>query len=188
MIIARFLLKIKLQQVNKKDIDKFSLISIRGRFIYGYLCLMNSIDYNKLIPLPSELKELFQEFVSSDRLDEWHTKVEDILPSFVLDVDEVKNEYFPLDIVDRIKDYYKKQPTFFVDMIDDLFWVGISNLYVAYSSESSLKYLELLLGKMNEQFVPLPDFGKVEKCSITQRHGWGEYDDLKKYINNKFAQ
>jgi hypothetical protein len=181
VIIAKLLLKIKLQQVNKISINKFSSISIRGRFIYGYLCLINLIEYKKLISPPPELNELFQEFVYSDKLDEWHTKVEDILPSFILDIDEVKNEYFSIDIVYRIKEYYKQHPSFLVDMIEDLFWLGISNLYVAYSSENSLKYLKLLLEKMNKQYAPLPDFKKIEKCSITQRNGWGEYDDLKNY-------
>ena len=167
--------------MNKIGIDKFSPISIRGRFIYGYLCLLNSIDHNKLIALPFELNELFQEFVSSNGLDEWHTKVEDVLPSFVLNVDEVNNEYFPLDVVDRVKEYYTRQPSFFVDMIENLFWLGISNLYVAYSSENSFKYLKLILEKMNEQSIPLPDFEKVKECSITQSDSWGKHDDLKKY-------
>lgn len=168
--------------MNKVDINEFASISIRGRFIYGYLCLMNSIDYNKLIELPSELNALFQEFVSSDKLDEWHTKVEDILPSFILDIEKIEHSYFSMGDVERIKEYYKKQPSFFVDMIDDLFFLGISNLYVAYSSESSLKYLTLIFEKMNQQSVPLPDFEKVKKCSITKNDRWGECDDLKKFI------
>jgi hypothetical protein len=35
---------------------------------------------------------------------------------------------------------------------------------------------------MNAQYILLPDLERIEKCSISQRHGWGDFDDLKKYI------
>lgn len=130
-----------------------------------------------------ELNELFKEFISSDRLDIWHTKVEDILPSFILDVEVINNEYFPANIIEEIKCYYKKQPPFIVDIIENLFWLGISNLYSGYDSENSLKYLGLILEKMDEQSFALPDFEIIRGCSVNERHGWGELDDLNNYLN-----
>ena len=122
--------------------------------------------------------------VSSNRLDIWHTKVEDILPSFILNMEDIKNEYFAVDIITKIELYYKGLPSFIVDLIENAFWIGISNLYSGYKSQETLKYLKLVIKKMTEKHLVLPDFEIVSKCSAMQRHGWGEHDDLNNYLNS----
>lgn len=180
--IVKLLLKIKHQQVNKMNIQYFNDISIRGRFIYGYLCFRNSIQNSNSNVIPLELNQLFEEFVVSEKLDAWHTKVEDVLPSFILNVEQPTTEYFDNSVVNKIKQYYCEQPPFIAEIIENLFWLGISNLYVAYSSENSLKYLKAILEIMDSESLPLPDFGVIERCSASQRHGWGESDSLSNYI------
>jgi hypothetical protein len=165
------------------NLENFSSISTRGRFIYGYLCIREAIKHCELSVLPLELDELFHEFVSSDRLDVWHEKVEDILPSWIIDSDRVDSKVFSIDVVTRIMSYYRLQPKFLVDMIDKLFWMGIANLYVAFNSEKTFKELASIVRIMEENSVPLPEFDKVKNCSANQRGGWGQQDNLRNYIN-----
>lgn len=152
-------------------IDRFEFISINGRYIYGYLCLLNVIEHRKYSSLPVELDELYNGFLYSDKLNEWHSKVELILPSFILGTNEEIAEYISIDTVRRIKEYYEKQSLFFVEMIENLFWLGISNLYVGFNSENSLEYLDLIIISMNNHKIPLPDFEKIRHCLITDQEG-----------------
>lgn len=168
--------------MNSIDVNLFSQISINGRFIYGYLCLNNAIKNSRSDELPFELEELCQEFVSTDKLDNWHTKVEDLLPSFLLDTVEIKGEFFHLDTIEKIKLYYQKQPLFIVNIIENLFWLGISNLYTSYRSDYSLKYLKIIIEKMNEYKLELPLFETIKNCSSSEKHGWGNPDNLRKYL------
>lgn len=182
MKIVKLLSKTKLQQVNKFHIDKFELISIRGRFIYGFLCMMNEITYNNSDKLPIELDSLFHEFVSSDKLDDWHSKVEDVIPSYIYDKAEDKSDFFSSQSIQEIKNFYASQPSYIVETIDDLIWLGVSNLYSGFNSEKSLKCLKSILEKMYKYAVPLPSFEIVKDCSVSQRHGWGNSDDLNRFI------
>ncbi len=162
--------------------NKFDSISISGRYIYAYLCLLNAIKEQKLEPLPDELEDLIHEFVSSNLLDVWHGKVENILPSFILDDDNHENKHLSLKIVIKIKGYYIRQPAFLVSIIDDLFWLGISNLYSSYKSEISFSYVIGIIETMNKEKISLPSFNKIENCSVEERKGWGELTDMQKYI------
>lgn len=168
---------------SNNNIDRFEFISINGRFIYGYLCLLNTIEHCKYSSLPNELDALYNEFLYSDKLNEWHSKVEEILPSFILDTNGEIPEYFSIETVQRIKEYYKKQPPFLVDMIENLFYLGISNLYVGFNSENSLQYLNLILQTMADHLIPLPDFEKIRYCSIADQEGWGNKDNLINYTS-----
>lgn len=167
---------------NNVSANDFELISINGRFVYSYLCLDNAIKHNGHSILPIELYKLLAEFLSSKKLDEWHSRVEDILPSFVVDMEEVKSKALPTNVVKTIKEYYAKERPFIVDIIEDLLWLAVSNLSVGFDSDHSLKYLRLILAKMKEHSIPLPDFSKIEHCSISQNGGWGNDDDLTNYV------
>lgn len=57
-----------------------------------------------------------------------------------------------------------RQPPFIVEVIGDLFYLGISNLYVSYESENSLKYLTSILRIMQMNNVNLPDFQVILDC------------------------
>ena len=162
--------------------NKFDSISIRGRYTYGYLCLLNALKEQELEPLPDELKDLIHEFVSSNQLDIWHSKVEDILPSFLIDNDNKKINLLSLKVVMKVKEYYIRQPVFLVSIIEDLFWLGITHLYCAYKSEESLSYLAGIFEQMNKEKITLPNFNKIKDCSVEERNRWGNLVDMQKYI------
>jgi hypothetical protein len=169
--------------VNKVNINSFSNISIRGRFIYGCLCLNRIIYFQKLSKLPEELDNLLHEFLTSDKLDDWQFKVNDILPSFLLETNKIDNEYFTQEVVLKVKNYYISQPDYFVDFVDNLFFIGLSNLYIDFNTEYTLSYLKLLLQTMEKYVVPLPDSKLIVECSIEQRHGWGDCSDLDYFLS-----
>lgn len=168
--------------MNKINVNHFSSISIRGRFTYGCLCLYRLIYFQRIPKLPVELDILLHEFISTEQLDDWQHKVNDILPSFILETDEIENEYFTNEVIVKVKKYYLNQPDFFVEFLENLFFVGLSNLYIEFNSEYSLSYLKLLLQTMEKYAVPLPDSNLISNCSIEQHHGWGNQDHLDYFL------
>jgi hypothetical protein len=160
------------------DINNFNSISIRGRYIYGYLCLLESISNKKLEPLPNELRGLIYEFVSSNQLDIWHSKIEVIMPSSILEARSIENDLS----VSNIIAYYKKQPNFFNILLEELFWIGISNLYGKFDNKISLQYLSAIFDILKQENIPLPDYKIVERCSVTQDRGWGIKTDMENFL------
>jgi hypothetical protein len=162
-------------------ITKFHRISITGRYIYGYLCLKQFILFEKLTPTPSALDGILCEFVRSNRLDVWHSKAEEVLPSNVLKEDSAINNLMTDSDFEPIKEYYKCQPEDIITIYDELIWLGISNLYGRFDTDNSIRYLESIINILIEKKVELPPFFKVEKCSVTERKGWGELTDMSLY-------
>lgn len=163
------------------DINSFNAISIRGRYIYGYLCLLELINNKKIEPLPIELKNLIYEFVSSNQLDIWHSKVEVIVPSFILGTTDIEEDLS----VSNITSYYKKQPDFFNVVLEELFWIGISNLYGSFDNKISLQYLSTIFDILKKENISLPNYKIVEQCSVTQDRGWGFNTEMEKFLHSK---
>lgn len=160
----------------------FEEITIRGRFIYGYLCLAGLIKEKNFDKLPLELDYVLHEFVSSDNLGIWQGKADDLMPSYILEEGQDRTSTFFKDPeIDRVRVFYQDQPAYLIEMIEDLMWIGISNLYVGYDSAESLQYLERIIQRMRDQSVLLPEFKIVENCTVTQKDKWGKQDDLTKY-------
>jgi hypothetical protein len=160
------------------DINRFNSISIRGRYIYGYLCLLEALNNKQLEPLPVELRNLIYEFVSSNQLDIWHSKVEVIVPSYILDTIDIEEDF----LMSNIFLYYKKQPEFFNIILEELFWIGISNLYGSFDNEISLQYLSTIFDILKKENIHFPNFEIVEHCSVLQDRGWGFKTDMENFL------
>ncbi|WBX75074.1 hypothetical protein PG911_10435 [Tenacibaculum ovolyticum] len=167
-------------------INNFNSISISGRYIYGYLCLLNSIKNKQEEKLPNELDVLLKEFVESNELDGWHEKIEEVLPSVIMQKDYEIGYYEVIDssFYDVLKEYYEKLSDETLKIIDDLFTIGFSNLYGEFDSSESMEYLKNIIDLMSENNLKLPDFNIVENCSVTQRNGWGDLTKLDDYLIN----
>lgn len=162
--------------------DMFEPISINGRFIYGYLCVRNAIAAKGLSLLPSTLDQLFHDFVLLTSLDEWQSKVDEILPSYLLDDERVKQMgYFEAAETEKIRTYYINQPAFLTELIDELLWIGLANLYGGYNSKFTMGYLKRILLIMTNNSIPLPYFDLIKHCLVSKDKGWGEKDNLQHY-------
>ncbi|OOB81618.1 hypothetical protein BZL53_14525 [Flavobacterium columnare] len=154
----------------------FDFISITGRYIYGYLCLNASIVKNNETALPEDLNSLIKGFVETDSLDVWHENIEEIIPSFILNnsYDTGYYEIISEDLYILLKEYYSNISKVTIDIIENLFTLGFSNLYGAFESNISLKYLHKIMEIMEMNNIPLPNYEIVKSCSVTERKGWGE--------------
>lgn len=185
MIIVKLHIKIKHQQVSNNFITRFHDISISGRYIYGYLCLREVINEKRLENLPPALDDIICEFVSSNRLDLWQSRADEVLPSVILNEknDESYYEYISYAIVLPLREYYKSQPSIVNDLIEKIIDLGLSNLYCGFDTNFSLPYIEQIVKLMNEHSIELPDFGKVASCSVKERHGWGELTNMSNFLS-----
>ena len=75
-------------------ISYFDNISINGRYVYSYLCLRSAINESGLTEeIPEFLNNVLNEFVESDRLDLWQEKVDELLPSYILDTNHNEESF-----------------------------------------------------------------------------------------------
>lgn len=182
MIIVKLHLEIKNQQVNR--IEDFNKISISGRYIYGYKCLLSVVDQREKVKILGSLDDILKEFVSTNRLDKWHEKAEEIPPSVILNeklgVDYY--EFIEYSMVLELREYYKFQCDDYLFILENLINIGVVNLYGAFSSEISLAPLKRIVERMTHSNRSLPKFESIENCSVTERKGWGELTRMELWI------
>lgn len=156
--------------------NNFESISITGRYIYGYLCLINFLKDTNDIYLPSELDMLIKEFVESETLDEWQEKIEETLPSFIFENDYESGyyEFIDEDFYILLKEYYSTINPSSSMIIENLILLGFSNLYGGFDSSISMKYLKNIINILILNNSQLPNVKIIERCSVKQRNGWGE--------------
>jgi hypothetical protein len=167
-----------------KLINKFHDISINGRFIYGYLCLRKAIDKTGAEHLPDILLEMIYEFVSSNNLDSWQQRADEVLPSTVMD--EINGEdyykFLNMETVIVYRKYYKNQPILIKELIEELLTLGMANLYCGFDSNITYPHVEEIIKLMEDHKIQLPEFSIIEHCSVGERHGWGEGVNMSDFI------
>jgi hypothetical protein len=170
--------------VKNNSIQKFHLVTIRGRYIYGYLCLLEVIEKESHVNIPEQLNEILTEFVSSDQLDLWHNRSGEALPSIILDekIGPESYRYLSNETVELFRNYYLSSPEIVREVIESLMWLGISNLYSKFMSSLSLEYLGDIIEVLEHNKVELPNFSKVEHCLIKENDGWGAKGDLSTFL------
>lgn len=171
--------------MNDSFLNKFHTLSIRGRYIYGYLCLQNVIELKHLDEVPEELDNVIREFLPTDRLDLWHEKAEELLPSVILNNENAREfyEYNSYDSVLKLKQYYEVQPQIICDIVEELIWLGISNLYGGFDTDISFGHLKVIIDLLVKCQIDLPDFNIVKTCSVVERNGWGDRTSMSNFVN-----
>ncbi|REC80459.1 hypothetical protein DRF60_01750 [Chryseobacterium elymi] len=168
----------------KKKSD-FEKISIRGRYIYGYLCLKKYMRDKGFQPLPNTLEKDIEEFVISGELDTWHENVEEVPPSIILNND-FNSEYYEIidfNYYNELREYYLSLNQECLTLIDNLIPIGIGNLYGQFKSELTLDYLENIIEIMNYNKLELPKSDYIANLTVDQKNGWGNRVNMKDYIS-----
>jgi hypothetical protein len=152
----------------------FHQISIRGRYVYCYLCLKNTINNKSLEDIPEFLDVILRTFTMSSRLDDWQGEVDEVMTSIILDVQNAESYYKLISNqqVLELRKYYLKN-MLVADMIENLIWLGISNLYGGFNSSNTFQYVKKTMNLMNDNRIELPDFSVISSCSVNDRGGWG---------------
>ncbi|WP_423735444.1 hypothetical protein [Chitinophaga caseinilytica] len=170
--------------MNGIEMEKFHSLSITGRYIYGYLCLMHVIEHGNVMPLPESLGIVLKEFVESEKLDKWQDEAESYLPSNILE-ERIDIKPFKSILKERREElalYYLSQKEPFTKVLEALIWLGISNLYVGFDTSITFTYIETIVRLLLDYGIALPDFEKVETCHVTQKGGWGEITKLSLFV------
>lgn len=166
--------------------EDFESISITGRYIYGYLCLIIYLKEKSDIFLPSKLNVLIKEFVKKNDLEKWHEKAEEILPSFIFE-NEFKTgcyEFIDDEFYFELKRYYSSIDANSLGLIENLLLLGSSNLYGAFESDITMKYLLNIIEIIKNNKYNLPDINVVLGCLVTQKGGWGDIVKMEDFIEN----
>lgn len=162
------------------NIELFHSVSIKGRYFYGYCCLLNTIQKYKLEQIYKPLDTILQNFVETDQLDDWQERVDEFMPSRILEVD------FPLShcvaSMDKISNglikYYSEQPFVVLNIIEELIWLGISNLYGGFDSKHTFPYIIQIVKYLEEENIDLPNESILSRFPVSEDRGWGQRIDI----------
>lgn len=70
--------------------------------------------------------------------------------------------------------YYKTQPKIIIDLIENLIWLGMSNLYGAFDTNISLAYLNNIIELLSVYNVDLPSALFLSQYPVEDEGGWGK--------------
>jgi hypothetical protein len=140
------------------NIGIFHTVSISGRYVYGYLCLIALMRHQGLEPMPALLDNKLREYVESDSLDVWEDDIEQLLN------EDDANSFAP---------YFRSQPQLFQDVLEDLIELGRGNLYGGFSSKFTFTYIKSIIELLQKNNIKLLDIKIVGQFPLSERHGWG---------------
>jgi len=165
-------------------IEKFHQISITGRYIYCYLCLRNVIVIKSSESIPEFLDVVLKSYTNASRLDIWQNSTDEVLPSVILDQKNEANRFKVISYEQvLILRYYYSQNELVAKVIENLIWLGMSNLYGGFDSNITIEYVKDIIGLMNDNKIKLPDFAIINSCSVNERRGWGDLIDLNIFLD-----
>ncbi|SHE56156.1 hypothetical protein [Chryseobacterium takakiae] len=162
----------------------FNNISINGRYIYGYKCLLEFLKNKDLPRLPVRLEKDIEEFVSSNTLEFWHENIEEVLPTIILNntYDSGYYEIIEYNYYIELLEYYTGLNNECLTLIDNLLYIGINNLYGQFKSELTLNYLEDIILIMKRNQIELPQINHIFSLTIDQKNGWGNRVKMKDFL------
>ena len=123
--------------------------------------------------------ERMNEFLSTDKLDEWEKRAVEVSPDTIFDNHPDNNfaDYETLSVTEliQLKAAYEKLPSAIISLVDSTLSVGLSNLYGGtglYSEHSLLPTMEVIdLMKRNEYAIP--SLEAFTRFTYADNNGWG---------------
>lgn len=87
-------------------------------------------------------------------------------------------------VYDKLVEYYSSQPKIITEILEDLFWIGMSNLYGGFDSNISFPYIESIVLLMGENNIPYPDIDILTRFPSSDMGGWGERTSISNIIKD----
>jgi hypothetical protein len=166
------------------DAKIFKEISTRGRVAFAICCLENVIKKQNLVQNDESEKTILQQLwhFTTDNMALWEMQIGELIPFVIMNdisyeyIDDF--EFFSPIICGKFQAYYKKCHKYTLDIINLIYDLGRTNLYITINKdelkEASLPYLQKIIDLMIENDVLLPDINLFIKFSITENNGWGK--------------
>ena len=163
--------------------NDFHQISIRGRYIYCYLCLRSVIISKGLEDIPEFLNVILKTFTISSKLDDWQDVADDVMPSRLLEQENDVEHYKVISYqqVLSLRSYYLNNKLA-TEVIENLIWLGITNLYVGFNSSYTFECVKNIIEILNNNNVELPKFSIIKSCLVTEKGGWGNNVDMDDFL------
>ena len=164
----------------------FDSVSIRGRYLYGYCCLLNVIKQLGISPIYKPLDLALRNFIENDRLDYWEDVIVEFMPSDVLDLDFplTQSVVLPANNSSELISYYAAQPIIILNIIEQLVWLGISNLYGAFDSKWTLSQILEIVKYVKENDIAFPDEMLLTMFPVSEDGGWGYMRKIEPILSN----
>ncbi|MFH7015146.1 hypothetical protein [Flavobacterium sp. FlaQc-47] len=161
---------------------EFIDISTRGRVAFSINCLENSINCQNLRISNDCEKLLLQQLwhFTSDNIALWELQIKELIPFVVSEeVDYLIKDYnyFSKKVHDILQNYYKQCNKYVLDIIDLIYELGKTNVFVNIDSndlkEATLPLLQEIIDLMMKNNMSLPNIKLFEKFSISENNGLG---------------
>lgn len=171
----------------------FLEISTRGRMAFSLSCLENAVKYQNLKINDDCEKLLLQQLwhFTSDNIGLWDIQVGELIPYVVseeIDYSIKDYNYFSRKVHDRLQDYYKRCDKYFLEIIDLIYELGKTNIFIVINNtdlkEASLPFLQEIINLMIENNIPLPNTKLFEKFSVSENYGLGREFARAEIFNN----
>lgn len=163
--------------------NEFKEISTRGRVAFAICCLENVMKKQNLLQNDPSEKTILQQLwhFTTDNMALWELQIGELIPFVIMeDVSyDVKDfGFFSLRMHDMFKAYYKRCYKYTLDIIDLIYDLGRTNLFIAINNdelkEASLPYLQEIIDLMIENHISMPNIDLFKKYPITENNGWGK--------------
>lgn len=154
----------------------FEMISIRGRFSYGLLCINNYMKHFSLYSTVGEMIKLkYAEFTTRKDLDEWYEECKEYTPEYFKHKEKPRNFYWlQKDTIENMRLYYKKVPGDLKNIWQLVFDIGREHLYSIVHGNSTVIMLEEIIEVLQNEGIGLPEIKRVSFTSISEDDGWGK--------------
>lgn len=163
--------------------NEFKEISTRGRVAFAICCLENAMKKQNLFQNDESEKTILQQLwhFTTDNMALWELQIGDLIPFVVMNdisYEYVEDfEFFSPTICRKFQRYYEKCQKYTLDIIDLIYDLGRTNLFVTINNdelkEASFPYLQKIINLMIENHISMPNIDLFKKFPITENNGWG---------------
>ena len=167
----------------EKDIERrLKKISIVGRMALGIRCFEIYLEKIGLLknPLIQNMLSDLWEFTTLNRIDKWDEKIMEYDPDFIAAyIEEDDTSYYKILSSEAVKmyyDIYQSTSHEVANFVDDVIWIGKSNLYSGTRSysKSTFNLTVKVLTLLRQNGLEIPDLSVFEKSKYEENHGWGK--------------
>lgn len=162
--------------------DEMREISARGRVAYAICCLENILNFKNAPQRDEVEKTLLQQLwhFTTDNMALWQHQVGEMIPFVVNDENQYNNndfEFLSYSFFNRLREYYKGCDKVILVVINLIYELGTTNLYVPIDNdklrESTLENVQKIIDLMEQNQIPLPEINLFKAFPITENKGWG---------------
>ncbi len=160
--------------------EKIKRMSIRSRMAFATTCveILLKKENVKGALIDHILRNLWK-FTSEENLEDWDKASREYSPYFILG-DPIQNadelSYISMFRYNNLKKLYASMPKYMVNLINEAFLLGASNIYAETGEYSSytLKHTNNVIQILKKKKFDIPELESFLRSTFDELDGWGE--------------